>query len=70
MYIQKVYSMHYTLTQNTNAQKISFGQNKRYQKCPLFFFHELQLIAVLLLKSYSHLPKKLELFPSLKALQK
>ena len=30
-------------------KKISFGQNKRYKKCTLFFFRELQLISVLLL---------------------
>ena len=40
---------------------ISFGQNKRYKKCPLFlknapfFFCELQLIAVLLLIRSSYM---------------
>ena len=33
----------------TDVKKISFGQNKPYQKCPVFFFFELQLITVLLL---------------------
>ena len=36
MYILKVYSIHYTLRQNTNVKKISFGQNKRYKKCHSF----------------------------------
>ena len=39
----------YTLRQKVNVKKISFGQNKRYKKCTLFFFRELQLISVLLL---------------------
>ena len=30
-------------------KKNSFGQNQRNKKCPLFFFHELQLITTLLL---------------------
>ena len=34
MYILKVYSIRYTLKQNT---KIPFDQNKSYKKCPLFF---------------------------------
>ena len=34
MYILKVYSIRYTLKQNT---KIPFDQNKPYKKCPLFF---------------------------------
>ena len=38
MYFLKVYSIHYTLRQNTNFKIISSGQNKRYKKCPLFSF--------------------------------
>ena len=38
MYILKVYSIHYTLRLNTDVEKISFGQNKRCKKCPLFPF--------------------------------
>ena len=40
MYILKLYSIHYTLRQNTNLKKIPFGQNKvkPYKKCPLFSF--------------------------------
>ena len=34
MYILKVYSIRYSLKQNT---KIPFDQNKPYKKCPLFF---------------------------------
>ena len=29
MYILNIYSMHYTLRENTNAKKISFRKNKR-----------------------------------------
>ena len=36
MYILKVYSIHCILRQNTTLKKISFGQNKRYKKCPFF----------------------------------
>ena len=36
-------------------KKISFRQNKRYQKWTLFFFHELQLITVLLLIRNSYM---------------
>ena len=32
-----------------NMKDISFGQNKWYEKCPLFFFHKHQLVIVLLL---------------------
>ena len=31
-----MYSIHYTLRQNTNDKNISFGQNKRYKKFPHF----------------------------------
>ena len=41
MYILKVYSIHYTLKQNTNPKKNPCGQNRRYKKCPIYFF-ELQ----------------------------
>ena len=43
-----MYSIRYTLRSNTNVKKISFEQNKRYKKCPLFW-GELQLITGLLL---------------------
>ena len=33
-----MYLMHYTLRKNTNVNKVSFKQNKRYKKCPLFSF--------------------------------
>ena len=36
-------------------KKNSFGQNKRYKKCTLFFFREFQLITVLLLMRGSYL---------------
>ena len=38
MYILKLHSIHYALLKkkNTNVEKVSFGQNKRYKKCPLF----------------------------------
>ena len=36
MHILKVYSIHYTLRQNTNVKKNCFGQNKRYKNA-LFF---------------------------------
>ena len=49
IHILKVYSKHYTLRWNTDVKNVSFGQNKRYQKYPLFFFRELQLITFLLL---------------------
>ena len=32
-----------------NIKDISFGQNKWHEKCPLFSFHEHQLVIVLLL---------------------
>ena len=32
-----VYSIGYTLRQNTNVETISFGQNKWYKKMPFFF---------------------------------
>ena len=38
MYVLKVYSIQYTLWQNTNVEIISFGQNKQFKKCPLFSF--------------------------------
>ena len=39
------YTIHWD---KTNLIKVLFGQNKRYKKCPLFFFHDLQLITFLL----------------------
>ena len=44
-----VYSIGYTLRQNTNVETISFGQNKWYKKMSFFFFHEFHLITILLL---------------------
>ena len=43
MYILKIYSVHYNSDKNTNVNKNSLGQNKRYKKCPLLFFWEIQL---------------------------
>ena len=48
MYILKIYSIRYTL------RYISFEQNKRYTKIPSFFFHEPQLVTVLLLTRDSY----------------
>ena len=38
LYIVKVYSIHYTLRKKTNFKKITFEQNERYKKYPLFSF--------------------------------
>ena len=38
IYILKVYSLHYTLRKNTNVKKLSFGESKQYNKCPIFSF--------------------------------
>ena len=48
MYIVKVYSIHYTLRQNTNVEIVP--QDKiNVTKNAIFILHELQLIKVLLL---------------------
>ena len=39
MYILKMYSINYTLRQNTNVKKIFFGQNKQ-DKNALFFLSQ------------------------------
>ena len=35
IYTLKVYSIHHTLSQNTNLKNILCGQNKRHKTCPL-----------------------------------
>ena len=49
MHILKVYSIHYTLRENPNLKKTFLRIKKTVQKMLSFFFHELQLITVLLL---------------------
>ena len=54
MYILKVYSILYTLRQNTNDKKFTSDKISN-TKNALFFYCEFQLITVLLLISYSYL---------------
>ena len=63
MYILNVYSVHFTLRSNTNVKKSSFGQIKRYKKCPLFFLRELRLISFTFnLQFLYELKRKVRLF--------